>query len=60
MGVPVILAGGVRRIGDAERLLADGACDLVGVGRAILNNERWADVQWRRLERAHQDAGRRR
>ena len=60
VGVPVILAGGVRRIGDAERLLADGACDLVGVGRAILNNERWADVQWRRLERAHQDAGRRR
>lgn len=52
VGVPVILAGGVRRIGDAERLLEDGACDLVGVGRAILNNERWADVQWRRLERA--------
>ncbi|MDD7365609.1 MAG: NADH:flavin oxidoreductase [Olsenella sp.] len=58
VGVPVILAGGVRRIGDAERLLEDGACDLVGVGRAILNNERWADVQWRRLERARGRASR--
>ncbi len=39
--VPVLLAGGVRKTRDADALLAGGSCDLVGIGRAILNNPAW-------------------
>ena len=57
VGAPVLLAGGIRKIGDAERILGDEVCDLVGIGRAILNNERWADVQWRRFKNARACGG---
>ena len=40
--VPVMLTGGIRSMRDAQALLDEGACDLVGIGRPILNNERWA------------------
>ena len=41
-GLPIILTGGVQTAQDAEKLLADEACDLVGVGRAILKDADWA------------------
>ena len=40
--LPIILTGGVQTAEDAEKLLTDGACDLVGVGRAILKDAEWA------------------
>lgn len=40
--VPIILTGGVQTAQDAEKLLTEEACDLVGVGRAILNDADWA------------------
>lgn len=40
--VPVILTGGVTEAMAAERLLADGAADLVGVGRAVFSDSTWA------------------
>lgn len=40
--VPVMLTGGIRSMRDAQALLDEGACDLVGIGQPILNNERWA------------------
>ena len=43
--VPVILTGGVWSAEKAEALLADGAADLIGVGRAMLQNPRWAEQQ---------------
>lgn len=40
--LPIILTGGVQTAQDAEKLLTDEACDLVGVGRAILKDADWA------------------
>lgn len=45
----VMLTGGVTCAADAERLLQAGTCDLVGVGRAIRQNARWAPRELRRL-----------
>lgn len=41
VSVPVITTGGVGTLRDAEGLLARGAGDLVGVGRALWRNPRW-------------------
>lgn len=42
VSIPVILTGGITEIRAAERLLAEGKADLIGVGRAILNDSQWA------------------
>lgn len=39
--IPVILTGGITEPAAAEQLLADGAADLIGVGRAILKDSHW-------------------
>lgn len=41
--VPVLLTGGVTTLAQAETLLEQGCADLIGVGRAIFRNPRWAD-----------------
>jgi len=43
--VPVILTGGVREAAQAEQLLQKETADLIGVGRAMLANHRWAQQQ---------------
>lgn len=40
--LPVIVTGGVVTPDGAEKLLQDGAADLVGVGRALLADPDWA------------------
>ncbi|MBE5781636.1 MAG: NADH:flavin oxidoreductase [Clostridiales bacterium] len=40
--VPVLLTGGVTKGEEAENLLAAGAADLIGVGRAIFKDADWA------------------
>lgn len=42
VSVPVILTGGITDPLVAEQLLAEGAADLIGVGRAILKDSEWA------------------
>jgi len=42
VSVPVILTGGITEAAAAERLLAEGAADLIGVGRAVLADSGWA------------------
>lgn len=42
VSIPVILTGGITEVEAAERLLAEGKADLIGVGRAILNDSGWA------------------
>lgn len=42
--IPVLLTGGVTALNHAEKLLADGCADLIGVGRAIYKNPRWTDI----------------
>ena len=43
VGIPVMLTGGVTTLAQAEELLEQGCTDLIGVGRAIFRNARWAD-----------------
>ena len=43
--VPVILTGGVGTKAQADALLQDGAADMIGVGRAILQDHRWAEKE---------------
>lgn len=42
VSIPVLLTGGITEIQAAEKLLAEGKADLIGVGRAILNDSNWA------------------
>lgn len=42
VSVPVIVTGGITDARVAERLLAEGAADLIGVGRAIMRDSTWA------------------
>ena len=42
VSIPVILTGGITEPRDAERLLAEGKADLIGVGRAVLKDSEWA------------------
>jgi len=42
VSIPVILTGGITEPEAAERLLAEGKADLIGVGRAILEDSTWA------------------
>jgi len=42
VSVPVILTGGITEAKAAEQLLAHGKADLIGVGRAILSDSKWA------------------
>jgi len=40
--VPVLVAGGLGDVALAQRAIAEGWADLVGVGRAMLNDADWA------------------
>jgi 2,4-dienoyl-CoA reductase-like NADH-dependent reductase (Old Yellow Enzyme family) len=50
--IPVIGVGGVKTGTEAERALAEGVCDMVAVGTALL-----ADPEWARSALAGDDAG---
>ena len=39
---PVMLTGGINSPEDAERLIAEGKCDLIGLGRQMLADPNWA------------------
>lgn len=42
VSIPVILTGGITEPFSAEKLLAEGKTDLVGIGRAVLKDSLWA------------------
>jgi 2,4-dienoyl-CoA reductase-like NADH-dependent reductase (Old Yellow Enzyme family) len=42
VSIPVILTGGITEIEAAERFLSEKKADLIGVGRAILQDSNWA------------------
>lgn len=42
VNIPVILTGGITNVDEAESLLKDGAADLIGVGRALLQDPDWS------------------
>lgn len=41
VNVPIIVTGGVEDGEMAERLLRENACDMVGIGRALLKDAQW-------------------
>ncbi|MBC2724199.1 NADH:flavin oxidoreductase [Desulfosporosinus sp.] len=43
VSIPVILTGGITEVHSAEHLLSEQKADLIGVGRAILNDSQWAE-----------------
>lgn len=43
VSIPVILTGGVTDVYVAEELLSEKKADFIGVGRAILNDSKWAE-----------------
>ena len=45
VNVPVILTGGIVDAETAERLISENACDLVGIGRALLKDAKWPENQ---------------
>ncbi|HVJ48511.1 NADH:flavin oxidoreductase [Desulfitobacterium sp.] len=51
VSIPVILTGGITEIEAAEQLLAEGKADLIGVGRALLRNSKWAEEGIHKLQR---------
>ncbi len=42
VSVPVLTAGRIKTREDAEKLLAEGATDMISVGRAIVKDPEWA------------------
>lgn len=42
VSIPVILTGGITEIEAVEKLLAENKADLIGVGRAIYKDSKWA------------------
>lgn len=49
VSVPVILTGGITDAEAADKLLEEGKADLIGVGRAILNDSGWAENAIKKL-----------
>jgi NADPH2 dehydrogenase len=43
VAIPVILTGGITEASATEKLLSEGKADLIGVGRAILKDSKWAE-----------------
>lgn len=43
VSIPVILTGGITDISNAEKLLSEEKADLIGVGRAMYNDSKWAE-----------------
>lgn len=50
VGVPVILTGGIVSPEAAEKILQEGKTDLIGVGRALLNDSGWPKKAKQKLE----------
>lgn len=51
VSIPVILTGGITEIQAAEQLLAERKADLIGVGRAIFKDSKWAEKAFEKLEK---------
>jgi NADPH2 dehydrogenase len=43
LGVPTVMAGGISSAKDAAQALSDGTCDLVAIGRLLLENPYWVN-----------------
>jgi len=48
-----VLTGGIRSADDASRVIDDAVCDLVAVGRLLLENPYWARNAWQTVLSGH-------
>jgi NADPH2 dehydrogenase len=55
VNVPVIVTGGISEAGLADRIVREGWADLVGIGRAMLNDAEWARKAATALQRSQAD-----
>ena len=51
VAVPVIVTGGIREAAFADQIVREGKADLVGIGRAMLEDAEWASKAIRALSR---------
>lgn len=51
VSVPVLVTGGITDAKTAEELLSENKADLIGVGRAILNDSSWAKKAIQQLDK---------
>ena len=51
VNIPVIVTGGIREPALADRIVREGKADLVGIGRAMLEDAEWASGAIRGLSR---------
>ena len=49
VSIPIILTGGITEVDAAEKLLSEEKADLIGVGRAIYKDSKWAEKAIHRL-----------
>jgi NADPH2 dehydrogenase len=42
VSIPVMVTGGISEPGHADRIVRRGQADLVGIGRAMLDDANWA------------------
>ena len=49
--VPIILTGGVKKGQDANKLIEEGYCDLIGIGRALLMDGEWSKKTLKKLRK---------
>jgi len=50
--IPVIVTGGIREATHADRIVREGLADLVGIGRAMLEDAAWAEKAIAALSRS--------
>ena len=50
LSIPLLLAGGVRKYADAEKILAEGAADLIGMARPLLREPNLPN-KWKKGEK---------
>ncbi|MBA3028031.1 MAG: NADH:flavin oxidoreductase [Desulfobacteraceae bacterium] len=50
VSIPVMLTGGITDANAAEKLLSEGKADLIGVGRAIYSDSKWAEKAMKNVQ----------
>lgn len=50
VAIPIIVTGGISDVALADRIVRNGQADMVGIGRAMLNDAEWARKAIRLLQ----------
>lgn len=50
LSIPILMTGGITQVLAAEEILSKGRADLIGVGRSLLKDSRWAEKAMKELD----------